>query len=407
VSTLTNPELDAEARRAAVLALGTLPDDRVTPLLVDLIAQTDDVLWLDALQQALVARRADAFPALKRLNQSLAADLAMQGDPALHRTLITRLQTVNRILTKLILLEGRDRPDPLILSRLHLGYLPDGQGEFRLVLQHQDLSGIDWQGSVLTQAQFQGSQFFHPGTDDHSDTYDDRTADFSGADLTDANLTGANLTLSRLVNTGLLRTTLNRANLTLATLNRANLEQARLIEANLTQAQLVEARFSNADLTQATLTDANLEAARLSEVNGAGIVLSGANLTGISAQAANLTDANLEGAILDNADLTGATLQGANLQATSLSSANLRDADLRGVWLQGANLANADFTGVILAEPTAIAGEDFVESVPALPEGDQFVGVDFSLVRNLDADQLTFICAQGGQHPSCPPVPTE
>ncbi|HEY9889564.1 MAG TPA: RDD family protein, partial [Candidatus Obscuribacterales bacterium] len=106
VSTLTDPTLDPAARRAAVLALGNLPDDRVTPLLVDLIAQTDDVLWLDALQQALVTRGPEAFPYLRRLNQSLVADLAMQGEPTLHRTLLIRLQTVNRIVAKLLLLEG-------------------------------------------------------------------------------------------------------------------------------------------------------------------------------------------------------------------------------------------------------------------------------------------------------------
>ncbi len=405
VSTLTNPELDAAARRSAVLALGNLPDDRVTPLLVDLIAQTEDPLWLDALQQALVARGSEAFPPLQRLNQSLAADLAMQVDPMLHRTRIIRLQTVNRILTKLLLLEGRSRPAKLDLSRLNLGYLPDSDGDFRLILKHQDLAGINWQGSVLTQAQFQGVQFFHPGPDNHADTYDDRTTDFSGADLTDANLTDANLTLSRLVNTGLLRTQLIRANLTLANLQGANLEQARLIQANLHQSNLTEARLSNADLTQAQLSEANLESARLSEVNAAGANFAQANLQGISAQAANFTDSDLSHAQLEHADFTGAKLTGANLQHASLQNATLRDADLRDVWLQGAVLTEADFAGAILANPTAIPAESFVESVPTQANGAQFTGVDFSQVRNLDAEQLTVICARGGLHPACAPTP--
>jgi uncharacterized protein YjbI with pentapeptide repeats/uncharacterized RDD family membrane protein YckC len=401
VSTLTNPELDAAARRAAVLALGNLPDDRVTPLLVDLIAQTEDPLWLDALQQALVARGSEAFAPLRRLNQSLAADIAMQGDPAFQRILKIRLQTVNRILTKLIVLEGSDRPHPLDLSRLHVGYLPEANGVFRLVLKHQDLAGIQWSGSVMTQAQLQGAKFFHPGPDAHADTYDDLTADLSGADLTDANLTGADLTLARLVNTGLLRTKLNRANLTLADLSGANLEQASLIQATLAQAQLAEARLSNADLTAAQLPDVNLEAARLSEVHGAGVQMPGANLQGVSAKSANLADSDLSHANLSHADLSEARLQGATLRNADLTNANLRDTDLRGIWLQGAILEGIDLAGAILAEPAGVDSEGFVESVPELPTGDQLAGVDFTRARNLDPDQLTFICNQGGIHPAC------
>lgn len=400
VATLTNPELDAAARRAAVLALGNLSDDRVTPLLVDLIAQTDDLLWLDALQQALVARGAEAFPHLRRLNQSLAADLAMQGDPALHHTTILRLQTVNRILTKLLVLEEGDRRIPLNLSRMHLGFLPGGNGEFRLVLKNQDLAGIDWSGSVLTQAQLQSAKFYYLGADGHPNTYDDRTADFSGADLSDANLTGADLSLSQLVNTGLLRTQFDRANLTLANLTGANLEQARLIQATLNQAELSDAKLSKADLTEADLRDANLAGARLAEVNAAGAEMMGANLQNAIANSARLSDADLSNASLEDADLTGAKLQGANLRQANLTNTSFRDADLRGIWLQGAILDQVDFSGAIFAEKI-VSDNAFVEAVPSLPTGDQFAGVDFNRARNLDPEQLSFICAQGGIHSAC------
>lgn len=401
VATLTNPELDPAARRAAVLALGNLPDERVTPLLVDLIAQTDDPLWLDALQQALVARGAAAFPPLRRLNQSLAADLAMQGNPDLHRTLIIRLQTVNRIVSKLILLEAGDRPSALDLSRMHFGFLTNGNGDFRMVLRNQDLSGIMWSGAILTQAQFQGARFYHLGADGHADTYDDRTTDLSGADLTDANLAGADLTLSRVVNAGLLRTNLNRSNLTLANLRGANLEQASLIQATLNRAELVEAKLSKADLTEAQLTAVNLTDARFAEVNAAGAQMIGANLQGLTAQAAILRDADLSYANLENADFTGAALQGANLRSANLTNTALRDADLRGVWLQGANLNDTDFAGAILLEPSASLADGFVEAVPRPEQGQQYEGVDFSRARNLSSEQLSFICSQGGIHPSC------
>ena len=401
VSTLTNPQLDPAARRAAVLALGNLPDDRVTPLLVDLIAQTDDPLWLDALQQALVARGTDAFPPLRRLNQSLAADLAMQTDPAHHRTVIIRLQTVNRIVTKLIVLEEGNHTTSHNLSRMHLGFLTGGNGDFRLVLKNQDLSGIEWSGSVLNQAQLQGAKFYHPGADDHADTFDDRITNLSGADLTDANLAGANLTLSQLVNAGLLRTNLNRANLTLANLSGANLEQANLIQAILNDAQLAETRLSKADLTEAQLINANLAGARFAEVNAAGATLIGANMQGIAASAITLTDANLSNATLENGDFSGGLLQDANLRNANLRDVNLRDADLRGVWLQGANLSGADLAGVILAAPTDLVDNGFVEPVPRLTTGNRFDGVDFSNTYNLQPEQITYICSQGGIHPVC------
>lgn len=407
VSTLTDPTLDASARRAAVLALGNLPDDRVTPLLVDLIAQTDDPLWLDALQQALVARGPEAFPPLRRLNQGLSADLAMQNNLPLQTTHYLRLQTVNRIITKLLLLEGGDRTRPLDLSRMNLGFTSENQGEFRLVLKNQDLSNIHWQGSVLSQAQLQGARFYHPGEDEHPDTFDDRTGDLSGADLSSADLTGADLTLGQLVNAGLPSANLNRAVLTLANLSGANLEGAKLIQTTLDGATLTEARLSKADLTEATVTRANLEGARLAETSAAGANLAGANLQGIAGNAAILTNADLTQATLANADLTGAVLKGANLQGADLTGARLRDTDLREIRLQGALLNGTDFAGAILSEPTNATASDFVQAIPELPPGNLYQGVDFNRAQNLDSAQLEFICAQGGLHAACGMSPQE
>ncbi len=403
VSTLTNPELDPAARRAAVLALGNLPDDRVTPLLVDLIAQTDDPLWLDALQQALVARGPAAFPALRRLNQGLSADLAMQGDQTMQRTTVIRLQTVNRIITKLLLLEAGDHSQPLDLSRMNLGFVNEGHGDFRLVLKNQTLANTQWQGSVLSQAQFQGARFYSPGPDAHPNTYDDQTANLSGADLSYANLAGADLTLSQLVNSGLVRVNFNRANLTLADLSRANLEHASLIQAVLDQATLAEARLSKADLTEARLTDVNLTGARLAEITAAGALLSGANLQGVIAIAAQLNSADLSQADMAGADLTGAALQDANLRDTNLAAVSFRDADLRGTWLQGAVIDQTDFAGAIFTSPSgnSTATSGFVESIPELTPGNHYTAVDFSRGLNLSPEQLTFICAQGGIHPAC------
>ncbi|MGF1522909.1 MAG: pentapeptide repeat-containing protein [Leptolyngbyaceae cyanobacterium] len=401
VSTLTNPEVDTAARRAAVLALGNLSDDRVAPLLVDLIAQTDDSQWLDVLQQALIAQGVDAVPALRRLNQSLATDLTLQEDATQRHSLSMRLQTVNQILAKLVLLGPSDHSKEFDLSRLYLGRLSSHGTEFTLVLQNQDLSGIRWRGTVLNGAQLQGSTFFGPGNDGHLDTYDDDTTDLSGADLTQANLVGADLSFSRLVGSSLLNAILNRANLTLADLTRVNLENSQLIQANLSQANLFEARLSQADLTAAQLTDANLAAARLSEVTATGAQMSGATMIGISAKSANLADADLSAAVLENADLSGASLQGANLSGANLRNANLRDADLRDVWLQDADLAGADFAGAIFTVPSGESEHGFVTAVPDRLSRHKLAGVDFSEVQNLESEQLTFICSRRAVHPAC------
>ncbi|MEM9766351.1 MAG: pentapeptide repeat-containing protein, partial [Cyanobacteria bacterium P01_D01_bin.71] len=400
VSTLTNPELDPAARRAAVLALGNVSDDRVTPLLVDLIAQTNDSLWLDALQQALIARGPEAFPALRRLNRGLAADLAMQG-PVQRQTTIIRLETVNRIITKLLLLETGDLATRLDLSRMNLGLTAGGNSDFRLVLKNQDLSNISWQGSILAQGQFQGARFYSLGPDTHPDTYDDRTTDLSGADLSYANLIGADLTLARLVNSGLVHTNLTRTNLTLADLSGANLADASLVQAVLDQANLTESRLSKANLTEAQLLRANLTGARLAEVNAAGARFLGANLQGAVAIAAQFHSADFSQATMTNADFRGAALQSANLRDTDLTGVSLRDADLRGAELYGAIINGTDFAGAILAEPTGSSEGDFVEAVPELTSGNQYSGVDFSRGRNLSTEQLSFICAQGGDHSAC------
>lgn len=403
VKTLTDPTVATADKRAATLALGNLTDDRATELLVDFIAQTEDPQWLEALQQALIRQGATAIPPLRQLNQSLSADLAMTGDSASRAVLVIRLQTVNRALAKLIRLREQwgDRWQPLDLSRTHLGYQMSHEHEFTLALQNQDLSGIHWQSTILNRAQLQGTVFFSVGADGRPDTFDDRIADLSGADLTHANLTGANLTLSRLVNSSLLGAVLNQANLASADLTAANLEHAQLIQANLTQVNLAEARLSNADLTNADLEKAILTGARLSHVNAAGAQMLEANLSGVAANSIDLTDANLNHVVLSNADLTGARLQRADLSNAVLRGTVLRGADLREARLQGADLSGADFTGTILTAPTRTGQDNFVAAPPGLPSGSHLLGVDFNNVRNLDNEQLNFVCTQGGIHAAC------
>lgn len=400
VGTLTAADADLDARRAAILALGRVESDRATPFLVDLLAQAQSPQQLEVLQQALISRGPEAIAPLRRLNQSLTSDLAMQSNSVLRQQLTARLQTVNRVLAKLILLEDSQVAE-FDLSQLHLGHLRGGHGDFTLSLPHQVLAGIQWQGTVLNGAELQGAQFFHPGADQHADTYDDQVANLNGADLTEANLSGANLYLAQLRGSSLLRATLPKADLTLADLTGANLEGAVLIQAQLDRAQLAEARMMQVDLTLADLSRANLTAARLRRASASGATLRRATLTQAEAREADFTDANLSRADLSGAILAGAQLQGANLRQANLRQANLRQANLQDVQLQGADLDAADVAGARFQPPNQPAADGFVTAVPSVETGDRLRGVDFSQVRNLSAAQLNYLCAQGGVHPAC------
>ncbi len=400
VTTLAKPESNGESRRAAVLALGTVSDPRVTPLLVDLIAQAEDPLWLDTLQQAVVQRGPAALPALKRLNQSLSRDLTVQSDAVLRRSLKIRLRAVNRILVQLVALAG-DRAPEFDLSGLNLGYLVADQGNFTLTLPQQSLAGMQWRGTVMNRAQLQGTNFFDPGPDHHADTYDDWIADLSGADLTDADLSGADLTLAQLPGASLLRAKLPQAKLTLTNLKGANLERANLIQAHLERATLTQARLIAADLTAAQLPHSKLREARMRQVIADGANFSEADLRDVEAQEARLIAANLSHADLQGADLTGASLMGANLQEANLQDVSLQGADLREVQLRGANLAGTNLAGALLAQENRVVTDGFVTPVPDLKQGDRFAGVDFNVALNIDAAQLTYICAQGGLHSAC------
>lgn len=400
VTTLTNSEAGIEAQRTAVLALGSLPDERATPLLVDLITQAEDPQWLDTLQQALVNRGREALPALKRLNRNLSRDLVNQGAGPGRQAVLMRLHTVNQVILQVVALAG-DRTPELDLSGINLGHLSTERGTFFLDLPQHTLAGSRWRGAVMNRAQLQQARFFHPGADQRFDTYDDRTSDLSGADLTDADLSGADLTLSQLVGASLLRVALPQGNLTLANLSRANLEGANLIQAELAQATLVQTRLIAADLTTAQFPGANLREARMRRVTADGANFTGADLQDVEAQEALFTTADFTNANLTGANLTGASLVGAQLAGADLQNASLQGADLRQVSLEGAKLAGANFAGALLVAGDTGVTEGFVAAAPEVERGNRLQGVDFNGVRNLDGTQLTYICAQGGLHAAC------
>ncbi|MEG5136753.1 MULTISPECIES: pentapeptide repeat-containing protein [unclassified Microcoleus] len=388
-------------RRSAILALGAVEDSRAVPLLADLLAQEDSKVMLDAIQQALVSTGPKALPDLQRLNQALSNDLESLrygGKTAERELAATRQRTVQRAIGKILTvyssqLNGAD------LSRTDLSQSPAGPGQFTLVLDKVDLSGIKLRKTNLTNASLQGIRFYGTGEDRRPGTFDDWISDLSEANFEGANLTGASLNSAVMNRTTFVRAVLNKANLSNGILNGANLSNSLLIGANLQQAMLKDASFTGADIGSANFSGANLASARLGKVKAQGTQLSFTNLSKSEWQGADLSGADLSGANLQNADLSSAKLANANLKDARLQDANLRNADVSSVDFRGANLAGVNFQGtVFLGKATS---EQFIQS-PVGSKSGRFQGVNFADAKNLDQSQIAYICLQGGSHPKCP-----
>jgi len=381
-----------DERKNAILALGTLEDDRVQTLLLDLLAQETEPVLIDAIQQALVSRGIVSIDGLRRLNQGLRNELdTLQRNSADRDLAARRLQATQQAIAKIAIgysgeMSGAD------LSRTDLGR--NDRADFTLVLNGIDLAGNRFRGSVLRYANFQQAVFFSPGVDDRPGNYDDAITDFSGADLSHANLIGANLQRVWLRQTNLMRTQLNQADFSQATAIGANFSSTQAIGTNFQASELNQASFTGADLktsnfrearlqdasfSQADLAGAQLEQADLARSNWQDADLSGANLAG-----ADLTDANLAGAILTGATLTGADLRGANLAGADVSAVDWRRSRLAGVNLQGVIWMRSDDTSLVAAAETT-----------------QLDGVDFSEVRGLDRAGLQYLCDRGAKHREC------
>ena len=389
-------------RRSAILALGAVEDSRAVPLLADLLAQEDSKAMLDAIQQALVSTGPKALPDLQRLNQALSNDLESlrYGGKAPERELAaTRQRTVQRAIGKILTVYS-SQLNGVDLSRTDLSQSPAGSGQFTLVLDKVDLSGIKLKKSNLTNANLQGIRFYGTGEDRRPGTFDDWISDLSEANFEGANLTGASLNSAVMNRTTFVRAILNKANLSNGNLNGANLSNSLLIGAFLQQAMLKEAIFTGADIGSANFSGANLESARLGKVKAQGTQLSSTNLSKSEWQGADLSGADLSGANLQNADLSSAKLANANLKDARLQDANLRNADVSSVDFRGANLAGANFEGAVFqGKATA---EQFIQSPPGSKSG-RFQGINFAEAKNLDQSQIAYICLQGGIHPKCPP----
>jgi len=392
-----------DERRSAILALGTIDDPRALPLLVDLLSQERSPVLIDAIQQAVVRKGPAVLPSLRRLNQALRNELeSLQngGIPQEQVSLTLRQRATQRAIAKIFTLYS-GQLSAVDMSRVDLGQTAPGATRFTLVLDQVDLAGMRLKAAILTNARLRGSRFYGSGEDDRWGTFDDLITDLSGADLKDADLTSALLANAIMHRTSLIRATLTNANLTHARLTGANLGSAKLVGADLRQAILTDASFAGADLAGADFSQANLQAARMGQASALDAKFQFANLVQSDWKGADLSGADLSQANLQEASFASARLVGTAFNQAQLQNASFQAADLTRTDFRGANLDGADFQGATFVAIVPTSSSQFVKLAPAPTQTPFLRGVNFSKVRNLSPDQITYLCAQGAQHPKC------
>ena len=392
-------------RQRAILALGTIGDPQVLQLLVDLLGQEQRREIISTVQQALVSSGSSALPYLQHLNQSIANEIAAgrySSSPTELARRTQHLQATQQAIAKILAVYG-GKLQGMDLSRVNLASSTSQDRTFTLELERGNFAGVALKGANLNHASLPTSQWRDAGADRHWDTFDDAIANLSHAQMKGANLTKANLSRVPMERIELMQANLNQANLSAANLGNANLSSAQLVGANLQAATLVDASLTGANLSTANLSRVNLHTARLSRVSALGARLQSANLTKSNWQGADLSGADLSNSNLSHADLSLARLSSSNLSNAQMQNINLRQADLRMADLRGANLAGADFQGTILFSPQPPAsGDRFIATAPEYTQAALVQGVNFSQVKNLNAQQIAYICVYGGYHPRCP-----
>ncbi|MDE5113380.1 MAG: pentapeptide repeat-containing protein [Trichodesmium sp. St15_bin1_1] len=392
-----------QQRRVSVLALGSTKDPRAIPLLVDLLAQEKEPSILDGIQQSLVSAGPTALPELRRLNQALKNDLESlsYGGNTQEQLLVSlRIRATQKAIAKILKVYSGSLKN-VNLSGVDLGQITSTPASFTLILENTDLSGVKLRGAILNQASFKNSRFYGPGKDNRLGTFDDSIADLSGANLIEVNLTGTILGPVVMQHADLLRANLSKAKMPNSIIIKSNFSSAKLIETNLHRANLTEASFTGADLGSADLSEANLYRANLSKVKAEGATFQSSNLRESNWQGANLSGANFSRANLKKADLSLALLTNTNFQNAQLQNANLRNADLSLADLRGANLSGTDLKGAKLAVPKPNQADQFLANPLDIFKSDHLRGVNFNFAKNLNPNQINYICKQGGIHEKC------
>ena len=211
----------------------------------------------------------------------------------------------------------------------------------KIELRFQDLSGLNFEYTDLSNSDFRWSNF---------DTAKISNVDFTRAnlsytDLSGRDMTGTILTGAIISYTNFTGVDLSGKDLTGTILTGADLLNVDLTGTILTRADLSHTNLTGVDLSDNDLTQTILRRADLSHTNFAGVDLIGVDLTGARLVGVDLSGKDLTQTILINANLENATLKNAKLLNANLDSANLTNADLRNTLLVDTNLSNAILTG--------------------------------------------------------------
>jgi uncharacterized protein YjbI with pentapeptide repeats len=246
---------------------------------------------------------------------------------------------------------------------------------------------------------------------------------FRGRNLSDADFTGAILHGCKFANARLDHTVFFAADMQEADLSECSLRRADLRGACLRGADLTGADLFEADLREGSIAAVDrgrglrlLEhTTRVSEAQGATLVganLERSKLSGVIAVRADFTDAILKDAKLVRANLkqcamNGVNLAGADLSGADLSGADLRDAVLVGATIYGCNTTDARMDGALTDQPSGrdISELPYAEMVAAHAlwcetEGAEgspsaFDGADLRALKSVKGYNLTALSAKG------------
>ncbi len=262
-------------------------------------------------------------------------------------------------------------------------------GGARAVFSWMDLSGLNFRGRNLCDADFTGAVLhgvkFANARLDH--------AVFFGADLQEADLSEASM---------------RRSDLRGSCMRGADLSGADLFEADLR-----EGSIAAADRGKGLRMIEHVN--RVAEAHGATLVgtnLERSKLSGVIAIRADFTDAIMKDAKLVRANLRQATMSGANLAGADLSGADLSGADLRGAVLVGTtiyacNTTDTRMEGALTDQPSGkdVSELPYAEMVAAHAlwcetagrEGapSVFDGADLRSLKSIKGYDLTALSAKG------------
>lgn len=208
--------------------------------------------------------------------------------------------------------------------------------------------------------------------------------DFRGADLSQADFTG-----SVLVNANLARGTFRGVSFFACDLRYAHLEDGIFARADFRGAYVAGANLTGADLEKADLREGKImergEKGVLQDLAGpdgkpkqqrtifTGAKLAETNLSGSRATAADFADADLSGVVVKDADFAGANLEGANLTDADFTGSDLSNTNLKASIMTGTVLAMAETGGANIEDALTDAAmgtriEDLKKTLPELLE---------------------------------------